>query len=79
MDAPPTDAQPSAKPSWEVIYGLTWEDFDRLQMDAVVGRVPMRVFPCEVRHVSRKADARVVAITEADSKIHRLELAASRC
>jgi ABC-type lipoprotein export system ATPase subunit/ABC-type lipoprotein release transport system permease subunit len=74
----PTDAQPSAKPSWEVIYGLTWEDYDRFQMDAVVGRVPMRVFPCEVRHISRKADARVVATTEAYAKIHRLELAAGR-
>jgi ABC-type lipoprotein export system ATPase subunit/ABC-type lipoprotein release transport system permease subunit len=74
----PTDAQPSAKPSWEVIYGLTWEDYDRFQMDSVVGRVPMRVFPCEVRHITRKADARVVATNEAYSKIHRLELADGR-
>ncbi len=74
----PVDAQPSAKPSWEVIYGLTWEDFDRFQMDSVVGRVPMRIFPCEVRHVARKADARVVATTEAYSKVNRLELAAGR-
>ncbi len=74
----PVDAQPSAKPSWEVRYGLTWEDFDRFQMDSVVGRVPMRIFPSEVRHIARKADARVVATTETYAKINQFELAAGR-
>src|SRR5215467_9921913 len=56
----PVDAPASARPTWVVHYGLTWEDFERLKrIDTVTGNVPMRIFPQEVRRGRRQAAARV--------------------
>ena len=74
----PVDASPSLRPTWVVNYGLTWDDFDRFKMDSVIGRLPMRIFPQEVRHIGRKVSARVVATTEAYAKINRFEMARGR-
>jgi ABC-type lipoprotein export system ATPase subunit/ABC-type antimicrobial peptide transport system permease subunit len=75
----PVDAPASATPRWNVSYGLTWEDFERFNLiDTVVGRVPMRIIPQEVRHIGRKTSARVVATTEAYAKINHFEMAAGR-
>jgi putative ABC transport system permease protein len=75
----PVDAPASARPTWVVNYGLTWEDFDRFKLiDTVIGQVPMRIFPQEARHLSRKVSARVVATTEAYAKTSRFEMAAGR-
>jgi ABC-type lipoprotein export system ATPase subunit/ABC-type lipoprotein release transport system permease subunit len=75
----PVDAPPGSRPTWIAIYGLTWEDFERFKtLDTVVGAVPMRIFPQEIRHIRRTAIARVVATTEAYARIHRFEMARGR-
>jgi ABC-type lipoprotein export system ATPase subunit/ABC-type antimicrobial peptide transport system permease subunit len=75
----PVDAPASATPRWNVNYGLTWEDFERFRLiDTVIGQVPMRIIPQEVRHVGRKVSARVVATTEAYARINHFEMAAGR-
>jgi putative ABC transport system permease protein len=68
------------KRSWVANYGLTWDDYDRLTMiETVVGQVPMRIFPQEVRRVDRSVpNARVVATTEAYAKINRFDMALGR-
>ena len=75
----PVDAPASARPTWVVNYGLTWEDFERFNLiDTVIGQVPMRIFPQEARYTGRKVSARVVATTEAYARINRFEMAAGR-
>jgi ABC-type lipoprotein export system ATPase subunit/ABC-type antimicrobial peptide transport system permease subunit len=75
----PVDVPASATPRWNVNYGLTWEDFERFKLiDTVVGQVPMRIIPQEVRHIGRKISARVVATTEAYAKINQFTMAAGR-
>jgi putative ABC transport system permease protein len=65
--------------SWVAHYGLTWDDYMRCKMiDTVVGAVPMRVFPNEVRRLDRSYNARVVATTEDYGKINRFDKAVGR-
>src|SRR5215469_5254146 len=48
----PLDSSSSQKTTWVSNYGLTWDDADRLEtIETVVGQVPMRIFPQEVRHL----------------------------
>ena len=43
------------------IYGLTWADYERMQLIPTVTRlVPMRVFPQEVKYLERKFNGRMV-------------------
>jgi putative ABC transport system permease protein len=75
----PTDDNNQSKTRWIANYGLTWEDYDRFQMmDTVVGSVPMRIFPQDVRYLDRSISARLVATTEAYARINRFEMAAGR-
>jgi putative ABC transport system permease protein len=75
----PTDETTTAKRSWVVNYGLTWDDYDRCTMlETVIGKVPMRVFPYEVRRLDRVFQARVVATSEDYAKINRFEMAVGR-
>ena len=75
----PVDAPTTGRVSWVTNYGLTWDDFDRFKMiETVVGQVPMRIFPQEVRRLERVINARVVATTEAYAKINRFEMAVGR-
>ncbi len=79
----PTDDTSSGtgRRSWIAKYGLTWDDYDRCSpgiLSTVVGRVPMRIFPHEVRYFGRVAPVTVVATTEAYAKIHRFEMATGR-
>jgi putative ABC transport system permease protein len=75
----PSDAASTGRPTWVSSYGLTWDDFDRFQMiETVVGKLPMRIFPQEVRRLERTASARIVATTESYAKINRFEMAAGR-
>jgi putative ABC transport system permease protein len=78
---PVDDTSGKKRGSWVAVYGLTWDDYERCsprQLDTVVGQVPMRIFPQEIRHLGRVCNARVVATTEAYAKIHRSEMAAGR-
>ena len=65
--------------SWVARYGLTWDDYDRCQMlETVVGQVPMRIFPFEVKRLDKAINARVVATTEAYGHINRFQMAVGR-
>jgi putative ABC transport system permease protein len=75
----PTDEASGAKRSWVVSYGLTDDDYKRFRMiETVVGHVPMRIFPQEVRNLDKTYQARLVATTEDYAKINRFEMAAGR-
>jgi ABC-type lipoprotein export system ATPase subunit/ABC-type lipoprotein release transport system permease subunit len=75
----PVDEGSTPRRSWVVNYGLTWEDRDRFKLlDMVVGMVPMRIFPQEVRHLDKTLNARLVATTEAYRKINDFEMADGR-
>jgi putative ABC transport system permease protein len=79
----PTDdtSNTSGRRSWIAKYGLTWDDYDRCSpemLSTVVGRVPMRIIPQEVKYFGRIVQVTVVATTEAYAKIHRFEMAAGR-
>ena len=47
-------------------------------IDTVIGKVPMRIFPQEVRHLDKVFNARVVATTEDYQRINRFEMATGR-
>jgi putative ABC transport system permease protein len=75
----PADEAQSQRRSWVAQYGLTWDDFDRFKtIEAVIGDVPMRIFPQEVRNRDRTINARVVATTEAYARINRFTMAVGR-
>jgi putative ABC transport system permease protein len=78
----PTDETSSSRGrSWIANYGLTWDDYKRCDprlLDTVVGRVPMRIFPNEIRHLERVVNARVVATTEDYGRINRFDMAVGR-
>jgi putative ABC transport system permease protein len=76
----PSDDSTNQRRSWVVNYGLTWDDYDRFKLiETVVGRVPMRIFPYEVRYLDRAIpNARLVATTEDYQRINNFEMAAGR-
>ena len=75
----PLDTSSTQRASWVTSYGLTWDDADRFRMiETVVGDVPMRIFPQEVRRLERVFNATLVATTEAYSKVNRFEMALGR-
>src|SRR5437660_5491628 len=48
---PTEETASTGRKSWVLNYGLTWEDYNRCkEIETVVGLVPMRIFPQEVRH-----------------------------
>ena len=64
---------------WVQNYGLTWEDFGRLsEINTVVGKVPMRIFPQEVRRLDKVSNARLVATTEDYGRINHFQMAVGR-
>jgi putative ABC transport system permease protein len=66
--------------SWVTAYGLTWDDYNRVaHIDTVIGKVPMRIFPQDVRFVEKVfSNARVVATTEDYQRINHFEMADGR-
>jgi putative ABC transport system permease protein len=75
----PLDATSTQRSSWVSNYGLTWDDADRFRMiETVVGDVPMRIFPQEVRRLERVFNATLVATTEAYSKVNHFEMSLGR-
>jgi putative ABC transport system permease protein len=60
-------------------YGLTYADYDLFgTIDAVLRRVPMRVFSQEFRYLDRKHNGRLVATLPEYAAINQLELARGR-
>ena len=75
---PMDDASPRPH-QWVASYGLTWEDYDRFRMiDTVVGKVPMRIFPQEVRRLKKVSTPASSATTEEYAQINRFEMAVGR-
>jgi putative ABC transport system permease protein len=75
----PVDEASNSKRSWVVYYGLTWEDYARCQqIETVVGIVPMRIFPQEVRRTDKVCQARLVATTEDYARINHFDMAVGR-
>ncbi len=77
----PTEEQANTtgRRSWVVTYGLTWDDYDRCkEIETVVGLVPMRIFPQEVRRFDKTYQARLVGTTENYGRITRFQMAAGR-
>jgi putative ABC transport system permease protein len=78
---PPEDssASSSSRRSYYYSYGLTYEDDERFgTVPNVLRRVPMRIFPQEVRRLQATVNARVVATTPEYVEVHPLTLAAGR-
>ncbi len=60
-------------------YGLTYDDYERfLTIDSIVRRVPMRIFPQELRNLERRYTGRVVATLPAYAEVNTIDLAAGR-
>jgi putative ABC transport system permease protein len=75
----PIDEVNTQRRSWVAQYGLTWDDYERFKLiDDVVGTVPMRIFPMEVRNIDRTCNARLVATTEDYKRINQFQMAAGR-
>jgi putative ABC transport system permease protein len=56
-----------------ITYGLTYADYDQfLLVDTVIGSVPMRVFPQEIRNLHRMFNGRVVGTTSAYQNVNKI-------
>lgn len=74
---PPKDAK--RKPSFVRQYGLTHQDFDRIQaLDGIKHLTPQRTLPSEVRYLDRTCAGRLVATTASYAELHTLAVAAGR-
>jgi putative ABC transport system permease protein len=69
----------STQRSWVARYGLTWDDYDSFMLiERLVGEVPMRIFPQEIRHIEKAFQSRLVATTEDYKRINQFEMADGR-
>lgn len=60
-------------------YGLTYQDFERLQtIEAITRLVPLRSFPQEIRHLERKVTGRLVATRPEYAEVFAIKPAAGR-
>src|SRR5262249_32581672 len=77
-DKPPDDSSTQRR-TRVATYGLTWKDYDRFAtISTVTRRVPMRIFPYEVRYLDRKRVSRVVATTPQYAEVNELHPAVGR-
>ncbi|OAI44930.1 ABC transporter permease [Planctomycetaceae bacterium SCGC AG-212-F19] len=62
------------------VFGLTYQDYERFLTigDSVIRRVPMRIFPREIRSLERKYMGRVVATLPGYAEVNTLTLASGR-
>ncbi len=75
----PADDSTSQRRSFIAAYGLTYADYEQfLILDCIVGSVPMRYFPQEIRNLHRMYNGRVVGTTAAYRNVNRLELVEGR-
>src|SRR5689334_5506567 len=75
----PPDEGNTSRRSFIAIYGLTFADYERfLTIPDVIRRVPMRVFPTEVRFLEKMAHGRIVATTPEYADVHTFEMSAGR-
>src|SRR5262245_27388784 len=75
---PPDDASVQRR-SMFVTFGLTYQDYERFKMiNSVVGSVPMRIFPQEVRRLHYMVNGRVVGTTADYGYVNKVNLAMGR-
>jgi putative ABC transport system permease protein len=76
-EKPPEDS--SSQQRRIAMYGLTWGDYERFStIGTVTRRVPMRVFPQQIRYLERMLTGRMVATTPEYADVNQLDLAAGR-
>jgi putative ABC transport system permease protein len=76
-EKPPEDS--STQQRRIAIFGLTWSDFQRFDtISTVTRRVPMRIFPQQIRYLDRMLTGRMVATTPEYAEINQLQLASGR-
>lgn len=60
-------------------YGLTYDDYERfLTIGSIVRRVPMRIFPQEIRFLERMHNGRVVATLPEYAEVNTINLTSGR-
>jgi putative ABC transport system permease protein len=75
---PPEDGS-SQRRSFVATYGLTYQDYERLQtISTVIRHVPLRVFPAEIRRLEMMQNGRVVGTTPGYAEVHKLPIVAGR-
>jgi putative ABC transport system permease protein len=75
----PPDDSSTARRTMVARYGLTYTDYDRfLTIGTVTRRVPMRIFPQEIRRLERMHNGRAVGTIPEYAEINQVELAAGR-
>jgi putative ABC transport system permease protein len=76
-EKPPEDS--STQQRRIAIFGLTWMDYERFNtIGTVVRRVPMRIFPQQIRYLQRMHTGRLVATTPEYANVNQLEMASGR-
>ena len=75
----PSDDSTTQRRTMTANYGLTYADYSQfLILDSIVGSVPMRYFPQEIRSLARMVNGRVVGTTTAYQNVNRIELVSGR-
>src|ERR1700685_4680149 len=75
----PADEGSSQRRTMMNNYGLTYADYEQfLVLDSIVGSVPMRYFPQEIRNLHRVYNGWVVGTTAAYQDVNKIELVAGR-
>jgi putative ABC transport system permease protein len=76
---PPDKANANNKGSWVVAFGLTDKDYSALDtLPTIKLKVPMRIFPQEVRTPGHMVLGRVVATNQNYHKVNQFKMAAGR-
>src|SRR5262245_16506943 len=75
----PTNDSSTQRVTMVSVYGLTYDDYERfLTIGSVIRRVPMRIFPQEIRNLERKFNGRVIATLPEYTEVNKIELASGR-
>src|SRR5437870_5336812 len=75
----PPDDSATQRRTRILTYGLTYTDYERfLTIGPVTRRVPMRVFPAEIRRLNLKHNGRIVGTTPEYAEVNQLFLAVGR-
>ena len=75
----PSDDSTTQRRTMTAAYGLTYADYEQfLILDSIVGSVPMRYFPQEIRSLHRMVNGRVVGTTTAYQNVNKIELVSGR-
>jgi putative ABC transport system permease protein len=75
----PPDDSSTTRRTRVAVYGLTYDDYERfLTLGSVIRRVPMRIFPQEIRFEEKKHNGRVVATLPEYAEVNTIEMLTGR-